>query len=371
MKVLVTGGAGLIGSHTVDLLLAKGYEVRILDNLELPTHLQGKPAYLAPEAEFMEADVRDPDAVRQALRGVGAVIHLAATGGFTPRIADYVHVNSWGTAQMLELIRNERLPVRKFVVASSIAVYGEAGYSCAEHGAFYPGLRELRRLEAGQWEMACPRCGRDARPLPTCESTPVEPGSAYAISKYDQERLTLVFGRDTGIPAVALRYFVTYGPRQSVHNPYTGVSTIFASRIANAMPIVIYEDGNQTRDFIFVKDVARANVFALENDACNQQVFNVGTGVATTMKKLAATLQACIGKETPVEIPGEFRPADVRHMVSDPSRLAALGFRAETSVEAGLRQYIDWLATIGPLPEYFSKVQGELQQAGIVRSRKR
>ena len=371
MKVLVTGGAGLIGSHTVDHLLAKGHEVRILDNLELPTHLQGKPDYLAPEAEFIEADVRDRDAVRKALRGIDGVIHLAATGGFTPRIAEYVHVNSWGTAQMLELIRNENVPVRKVVVASSIAVYGEAGYSCAEHGAFYPGLRALPRLEAGQWEMPCPRCGRDARPLATCESTPVEPGSAYAISKYDQERLTLVFGRDTGLPVVALRYFVTYGPRQSVHNPYTGVSTIFASRIANTLPIVIYEDGNQTRDFIFVKDVARANVFALENDACNHQVFNVGTGVATTMKQLAATLQACIGKESAVAIPGEFRPADVRHMVSDPARLAARGFRVETTLEAGLRQYIEWLATRGPLPEYFSKVQAELQHAGIVRARKR
>jgi dTDP-L-rhamnose 4-epimerase len=368
MRVLVTGGAGLIGSHTVDALLARGHAVRILDSLELPTHTAGRPTYLAPEAEFIQADVRDRAAVRSALQGIDAVVHLAATGGFTPRLAEYMSVNSVGTAQLLELIRDERLPVRKIVVASSIAVYGESQYRCAEHGVFKAGLRPVERLARGQWEMPCPVCQAPAQPLPTSESTPVDPATAYAISKYDQERMVLVFGRDTGIPTVALRYFVTYGPRQSLHNPYTGVCTIFASRVANGLPMVIYEDGLQSRDFIFVKDVARANVFVLEQESANHQVFNVGTGQSTSMLALAETLKRCLGGAAVMEKPGKFRPADVRHMVADTSRLQRLGYRAETSLEDGLRQYVAWLREQGPLPEYFSRAQAELQAAGVVRS---
>lgn len=368
MRVLVTGGAGLIGSHTVDALLARGHAVRILDSLELPTHTAGKPTYLAPEAEFIQADVRDRAAVRSALQGIDAVVHLAATGGFTPRLAEYMAVNSVGTAQLLELIRDERLPVQKIVVASSIAVYGESQYRCAGHGVFKAGLRPVERLARGQWEMPCPVCQAAAQPLPTSESTPVDPATAYAISKYDQERMVLVFGRDTGIPTVALRYFVTYGPRQSLHNPYTGVCTIFASRVANGLPMVIYEDGLQSRDFIFVKDVARANVFVLEQASANHQVFNVGTGQSTSMLALAETLKRCLGGAAVMEKPGKFRPADVRHMVADTSRLQRLGYRAETSLEDGLRQYVAWLREQGPLPEYFSRAQAELQAAGVVRS---
>lgn len=368
MKVLVTGGAGLIGSHTVDLLLARGYEVRILDSLELPTHTAGKPAYLPPEAEFIQGDVRDRAMLRRSLQGVDYVIHLAATGGFTPRIVDYFTANSVGTAQLLEEIRDGRLPVRKIVVASSIAVYGEGKYVCAAHGVQFPGLRDVRDLERRIWEMPCPACGSPMQPQRTDEATPVEPATAYAISKYDEERMVLVFGRDTGIPTVALRYFVTFGPRQSLHNPYTGVCTIFASRIANQLPIVIYEDGLQSRDFIFVSDVARANLFALEEERARGRAFNVGTGVATPMQNLAATLQQCLGRSADVEMPGSFRPADVRHMVADPSALAALGYRSEVSLRDGLQKYVDWLATQGPLPEYFGRAQQELKAAGVVRS---
>ena len=311
MKVLVTGGAGLIGSHTVDQLLARGHEVRIYDSLELPTHAAGKPSYLPSEAEFVHADVRDTDALRSALEGMDAVIHLAATGGFTPRIADYVEVNSLATARMLEMIRDERLPIRKIVVASSIAVYGEGAYRDPDGRVFFPGLRALDALEASRWEMT-DADGRVAEPVPTPEDASVDPASAYAISKYDQERLTLQLGRDTGIPCVALRYFVTYGPRQSVHNPYTGVCTIFATRIANGQPIVIYEDGRQSRDFVYVGDVAGANVHVLESDEANGQVLNVGSGKGTPLTELASTLQRVLGQEAVVEVPGAFRPADAQ-----------------------------------------------------------
>ncbi len=371
MKVLVTGGAGLIGSHTADLLLERGHEVRIFDSLELPTHAAGKPKYLPREAEFIHADMRDSDAVAKALRGMDAVIHLAATGGFTPRIAEYLDANTLGTARMLETIRDRKLPIRKVITASSIAVYGEGKYQCAEHGVAYPGLRGLDRLEKGEWEVPCPRCGRPLSPLLTDESTPVDPATPYALSKYDQERLTLMFGRATDVPAVALRYFVTFGPRQSLHNPYTGVCTIFSSRIANRLPIVIYEDGRQSRDFIFVKDVARANVFVLEEPRADGRVFNVGTGRATTVLQLADTLQSCLGSKGEVQVPSRYRPDDVRHMVADVSRLAELGFRAETSLADGLRQYAAWLAEQGPLPEYFARAEKELQAAGVVRAASR
>jgi len=368
MRALVTGGAGFIGSHIVDQLLARGYEARVFDSLELPTHASGMPDYLSREAEFILGDMRDRDALAGALRGVDVILHQAATGGFTPHIANYVACNSLGTAQMLEIIRDEKLPVRKILVASSIAVYGEGKYSCAEHGVIFPSLRPVAQLERREWEVKCPRCGESLAPLLTDEETPVEPATAYAISKYDQERLVLMFGRQTGIPAVALRYFVTYGPRQSPHNPYTGVCSIFSTRIMNNLPIIIYEDGHQTRDFVFVRDVARANVFALEEARADFGVFNVGTGKMTSIRQLAALLQECLGREGEIEFPNRFRPGEVRHMAADVSRLADLGFRAEVSAPEGLQQYVAWLAEQGPLPECFGDAEKQLQAAGVVRA---
>ena len=368
MKALVTGGAGFIGSHIVDLLLERGLQVRVFDNLELPTHTLGMPAYLAREAEFVLGDMRNRDQVRKALQGIDVVIHQAATGGFTPRIADYISSNSLGTAQMLEIIRDEKLPVEKIIVASSIAVYGEGKYRCSKHGDICPGVRPIKQLEQREWEVKCPHCGAELTPLSTDEETSVQPATAYGISKYDQERLVLMFGEQTGIPTVALRYFVTYGPRQSVHNPYTGVCSIFSSRIMNNLPIVIYEDGNQTRDFVFVRDVARANVFVLEDSRADFRVFNVGTGQATSIRQLAHLLQKCLGKEQQIDYPGKFRPGEVRHIVAGVSGLAELGFRAEWPVNGGLQAYVDWLKEQGPIPEYFGSAERELKDSGVVRT---
>lgn len=368
MKALVTGGAGFIGSHIVDVLLDRGYDVRVFDSLELPTHTAGLPDYLSKDAEFVLGDMRDRDAVRRALSGVDVVVHDAATGGFTPRIADYISANSLGTAQMLEIIRDEKLAVQKIVVASSIAVYGEGKYQCTEHGLVFPQLRPIEQMQRREWEVRCSRCGAELSPLPTDEDTPVEPATAYGISKYDQERLVIMFGKQTGIPTVALRYFVTYGPRQSVHNPYTGVCTIFSSRIMNDRPIIIYEDGNQTRDFIFVRDVARANLFVLEDSRADHGVYNVATGRATTIRELAGLLQESLGQTGSVEFPASFRPGEVRHMTADVRSLAELGFRAECSLRDGLKRYVDWVREQGPLPEYFTEAERELKNAGVVRS---
>jgi dTDP-L-rhamnose 4-epimerase len=368
MKALVTGGAGFIGSHIVDVLLERGYEVRVFDNLELPTHASGMPAYLSKEAEFVLGDMRDRDAMHRALAGVDVIVHDAATGGFTPRIADYISSNSLGTAQMLEIIRDEKLPVRKIVVASSIAVYGEGKYQCPEHGVVFPHLRPIDQMERREWEVKCARCSAELSPMPTDEDTPVDPATAYGISKYDQERLVMMFGNQTGIPVVALRYFVNYGPRQSIYNPYTGVCSIFSSRIMNDRPIIIYEDGNQTRDFIFVRDTARANLFVLEDSRADFGVFNAATGRATSIRELAAMLQRCLGKEAQIEFPARFRPGEVRHMRADVTSLAQLGFQAECSLQDGLQQYVDWVLEQGPLPEYFTDAERLLKDAGVVRS---
>ena len=368
MRALVTGGAGFIGSHIVDLLLERGYAVRVFDNLELPTHTAGLPAYLAREAEFVLGDMRDREALGKALRDVDVVLHQAATGGFTPHLANYMACNSLGTAQLLEVIRDDKLPVQKIVVASSIAVYGEGKYRCAEHGECSPPLRTIAQLERRAWEVECPRCGAPLTALLTDEETPVEPTTAYGISKYDQERLVLNFGRQTGLPVVALRYFVTYGPRQSVHNPYTGVCSIFSTRIMNRLPIIIYEDGQQTRDFVFVRDIARANLFVLEDPRADGNVFNVGTGEQTSILQLAALLQECLGQAGDLEFPNRFRPGEVRHMAADVSRLAKLGFRAEVPLRAGLQHYVEWLAEQGPLPESFGQAEKLLQAAGVVRA---
>ena len=367
MRVLVTGGAGLIGSHTVDQLLARNYDVRVYDSLEKPTHSRGRPPWIPDAVEFIHADVRDHEKLAQALEGADYVVHLAATGGFTPRIADYIEVNSLATARLLEHIRDASLPIRKIVVASSIAVYGEGAYELPDGRPYFPGLRPIAQLESRQWEVRTDD-GTIAKPVLTGEATPVDPATAYAISKYDQERMALAFGRETGIPTVALRYFVTYGPRQSLHNPYTGVCTIFASRIANQLPLVIYEDGLQTRDFVYVEDVARANVHVLESEQANGRVFNVGTGNPTRLSDLAEVLQRCLGTKATVDRSDRFRPSDVRHMVADPAALASIGYTANTTLEEGLDRYVGWLSRQGPLPEYFGQAESELKAAGIVRS---
>ena len=367
MKALVTGGAGFIGSHVVDQLLAAGYGVRVFDNLELPTHAQGKPAYLSEQAEFIEGDVRDRRSLAAALRDMDVVVHLAATGGFTPRIVAYMDANSVGTANLLEIIRDDDLPIRKLIVASSIAVYGEGRYQCASCGPVFPGLRDAEQLERAEWEHFCPVCHSALQARPTDETTPVEPATPYAISKYDEERLVITFGQQTGLPCVALRFFVTYGPRQSVYNPYTGICSIFSTRINNGLPMIVYEDGYQTRDFVYVEDVARATVHVLEDSRADGRVFNVGTGNATRIRDLADSLQDTWQLPGEIQVPGRYRPCDVRHMFADVSALAEVGFRAETTLSDGLQRYVSWLRAQGPVPEYFARAEAELRASGIVR----
>jgi dTDP-L-rhamnose 4-epimerase len=365
MKALVTGGAGLIGSHIVDLLIEKGHQVRILDNLAKPTHQHGKPDWIHPRAEIIEGDVRNREDLDQALEGVDWVFHQAADGGFTNAISHYFTNNSLPTAVLFELIRDKH-PVQKVVTASSQAVYGEGKYLCPEHGPTYPLPRPVEQMEKRDWELHCPRCDRPMTGIPIDESQ-VNPLLPYAMSKYMNEILALNLGKLYQIPTTALRYSLTYGPRQSLFNPYTGVCSIFSTRILSGKPPVVYEDGKQTRDFIYVEDVARANLLVAEQDAANYQVYNVGTGTATTIIGFIDTLAKVYEREVRPALRGEFRPGDFRHLSTDATRLQNLGWEAKTSLESGLRKYAAWIQTFSSVEDYFGEAEKALKKTMVVR----
>lgn len=344
MKVLVTGGAGFIGSHIVDLLIENRYEVRILDNLEEQVHSRKKPEYLNQDAEFIKGDVRRKEDWKRALEGIDAVSHQAAMVGIGQSMYQpvrYLKTNIIGTANMYEVIDEMNLDLEKIVVASSMSTYGEGAYKCEEHGEVYPLLRDKKQLEKGEWELKCPKCSSSLKPIPTHEEKPQQNLSTYALSKYDQERMALNYGFALNIPTVTLRYFNVYGPRQSLNNPYTGVAAIFSSRIKNNRPPKIYEDGKQTRDFIYVEDVARANLKALESHVTG--CFNIGTGKPTSIINLAETLIDLYNVNLTPEITGEFRPGDIRHCFADTNKMKNdLGFKPEISLKEGLKKLSDW-----------------------------
>jgi dTDP-L-rhamnose 4-epimerase len=364
---LVTGGAGLIGSHIVDLLVAEGWQVRVLDNFEPQTHRNGPPAWLNPHADYQTGDVRSRSDLRAALDGVEVIFHEAAYGGYMPEIAKYIEVNSYGTALLLETIRDAHLPVRKVVVASSQAVYDEGAYRDRNGATFFPDARPLAQLRSGSWEVQ-DATGRPAMPAPTPEWTPIGGQTVYAISKADQERLVLAWGRQTGIPAVALRYSCTYGPRQSIFNPYTGVIAIFCTRLLNNLAPIVYEDGRQTRDFCFVEDIARANLCVATDARADGGVFNVGSGVGTAIGDLARVLADALGVPVMPEFPGEFRPGEIRHLTSDITRIAALGWRPRVPLAEGIARYLDWIRAQGDVADYFTAASARLRAQRIVHA---
>ncbi len=367
MKVLVTGGAGFIGSHTTDLLLEKGYSVRVLDSLETPVHPQKrKPDYIPEDVEFILGDVRNRSDLKKALNGVDFVFHLAAYQGYLPDFGKFAMVNDAGTALLYEIIVNERLPVRKVILGSSQAVYGEGKYECPEHGTQYPPPRPLNQLEREEWEVRCPVCHQDMKPL-TTEELRVNPHSQYAISKYCQELYALNLGRRFDIPTVALRYSITQGPKQSFHNAYSGILRIFTTRLFSNLPPIIYEDGKQLRDYVYVGDVARANLLAMENAAADFEVFNVGGDRAITALEYAELFNRTAGENIEPVIPGEFRLGDVRHIVSDVSKLKKLGWRPEVPLEQIIREYLEWAKVQPDVANYHAEAEREMKQKGVIR----
>lgn len=345
-KILVTGGAGFIGSHLVDELVEKGHEVRVYDNLEPQVHDGQKPPYLNRKAEYVFADIRDREALYDALRDVEVIFHEAAAVGVGQsmyQVQKYVDVNTLGTAKLLDILVNEEHDVEKLVVASSMSIYGEGKYECDECGVVYPKLRTDEQLKARQWNIACPKCSRIVRPLPTDEEKPLHSTSIYAITKKDQEEMCLTVGKAYGIATVALRYFNVYGPRQALSNPYTGVCAIFSCRIRNDSPPLIFEDGLQSRDFISVYDIVVANLLAMEKTRANYGAFNVGTGEPITIKEIARVLTELYRKKIKPIITNKYREGDIRHCYADIAKISNLGYKPKVKFEEGMKELVAWV----------------------------
>jgi len=366
--VLIIGGAGFIGAHLARDLLRAGYRVRILDNLDPQVHGGGvRPAYLEPNAELVTGDVRDRDTLRRALAGVDAVCHFAAAVGVGQsmyRIEHYTSVNDLGTAILLEELA-ERPQVRRLLVASSMSIYGE-GLAKAGDRLVEPEERPVEQLKAGHWELRLPH-GEILEPVPTPESKRPSLSSIYALNKYNQERMGLIFGRAYGREVVALRFFNVYGPHQALSNPYTGVLAIFGSRLLNDRPPMVYEDGNQRRDFVHVRDVARACRLALETPAAAGQVINIGSGESRTVVEVAQVLAAATGKRqlTP-HVVGKYRAGDIRHCFADISLARrVLGFEPQVRFEDGIAELAEWLS--GEIAiDAVDKATEELSRRGLV-----
>jgi len=371
MNVLVTGGAGFIGSHLVDALLARGHAVRVLDALEAQVHGEARkpPPWLPSAVDLRVADVRDRAAVRAALDGIEVVFHQAAAVGVGQsmyEIERYVSANALGAAVLLEELVERRQQLRRVVVASSMSLYGEGAYRDADGALVHPGLRPTAQLEARRWEPEDAQ-GRPLAPIATPESAPLAPTSVYAVTKRDHEELFLAVGNAYGIPTVALRYFNVFGTRQALGNPYTGVVAIFSSRLLHGRAPILYEDGAQTRDFVHVSDIVAANLLAMEKDAAVGRTYNVGTGRATSIAAVAEALARALGVAVEPEATGRFRAGDIRHCYADVSAIAReLGFEARTSLAAGLAELLAWLRTQAP-EDRLAEASAALERRGLAR----
>jgi dTDP-L-rhamnose 4-epimerase len=365
MRVLITGGAGFIGGHLVDRFLSEGYRVRILDSLDPKIHPQGKPKWLPPQAEFIHGDVTDRTALLNALQDVDVVSHQAAYQDYMLDFSRFLHVNAVGTALLYELLVQEKMPVKKVIVASSQAVYGEGQYECPKHGTQLPVPRSIGQLRAGEWEVRCPVCGRESKPLALLEEH-CNPFNQYGVSKLAQERTALGLGWLHGIPTVALRYSITQGPRQSLFNHYSGICRIFVSQALRGLPLSIYEDGHQTRDFVHIQDVVDANMRVLEDDRANFQAFNVGSGKATSVRAYAEMVREKTGNQVTLSVSQEYRRGDNRHSVSCVDKLRSLGWRPKRDLSTILDDFLQWVRTVGGIPAQVSNAYLEMRNAGVV-----
>lgn len=372
-RVLVTGGAGFIGSHLVDLLVEKGYKVRVFDSLDTQVHGETDtlPDYLNKEAEFIRGNVLDRDALKKAMQGCDAVVHDAAQVGVAQsqyEISRYTSVNVGGTAQVLDLIVNECKHVQRLVVASSMSIYGEGVYKRPSDGKLvYPTPRPEEQMARRDWDPRDPETGENLIAVPTPETKPLHCTSIYALNKKDQEEYVLCMGRIHGLSTVACRFFNVYGPRQSLSNPYTGATAIFLSRIKNGHSPLLYEDGKQMRDFIHVRDIVEAKQFLLENPKAVNDMYNICTGKGTSIGEISEMLSKVLGRpEIKPEVIGKYRAGDIRHCYGDGSKLAALGWKNRISLEDGLKMLIEWSKTAESV-DMVTKAHSELVEKGLVR----
>lgn len=373
MKILVTGGAGFIGSHTVDALLEKGHDVRIFDNLQKPVHLKGKPPWIPKEAEFMLGDVRDKGAWEKALKGVDAVYHLAAYQDYLPDFSTFFHVNAVGTALLYEIAVEQRIELAKVVVASSQFVQGEGLYVCPScEQKIGPSMRDESQLKKGIWEHLCPNC-EESMDWQWTSETYASPPNAYAMAKYSQELQAITFGRRYRIPSVVLRYSIVQGPRQSFYNAYSGACRIFSLSYYFDKTPTLYEDGLQCRDFVDIRDVVRANLLALEDDRMDYGVFNVGGGHAYTVKEFAEIVRMEVQKRKAdslpePDLPRWYRFGDTRNACSDISKLKALGWELQHTPTESVREYVSWLYEQDNVQDIMEYAMKTMKDLNVVRS---
>jgi len=374
-KVLVTGGAGFIGSHLVDKLIEQeGYDVSILDLLEEQVH--GKaglpPDYLNKKAKFFNGSVIDYEKFENLIGETDIIFHLAANVGVGQsmyQIRKYVNSNIYGLANLLDILVNCEHNVRKVIIASSNTVYGEGKSNCKNCGIVYPKLRSSEQLKRKEWGINCPKCGSIVKPLLTDEETPCKPSSIYAFTKEAQEKMSLMIGNTYGINTTVLRFFLVYGTRQSLSNPYTGICTIFSTKALYGEPPIIFEDGNQTRDFVSVDDVCQALILAMEKSSANGEIFNVGTGIPITIKEVAETITQKINPRLKVIYNQQFRIGDIRHCVADISKIKSqLGYSPKLAFKDGIDNLINWIkGQEEALQEPSKKALRELKEKGLLK----
>jgi dTDP-L-rhamnose 4-epimerase len=373
-RILITGGAGFVGSHLADALAEAGHEVILFDNLEPQVHGEGavRPAYLDRAHRLERGDIRDADALTPLVRDVDVVFHLAAMVGVGQsmyQVRRYTDVNAMGMATLLEVLSANRGRLRKLLVASSMSIYGEGAYTCSTcHHNVAPRPRPLQQLTAGDWEVHCPVCGAALEAVGTSEEKPLYPTSIYAINKRDHEEMALAFGQAYDVPAVALRFFNIYGSRQALTNPYTGVAAIFSGRMLTGETPLIYEDGQQLRDFVHVSDIITACCLAMSNPAADHQVFNVGTGRAISVLQVAELLARELGWTRGFEVLQRFRAGDVRHCFADIRRIRSLlGFEPRFRFEDGVRELVAWVAQQRGLTLPAGNADRQLSAYGLIR----
>ena len=366
MNILVIGGGGFIGSHTVDALVKGGHNIRILDSLERPVHLKGKPHYIDKEADFILGDLRDKELLGRALTNIDVVYHFAAYQDYAVDFSKYFSVNSAGTALIYELVVEKKLPIRKIIVASSQAVYGEGKYLCSRDGIQYPDIRLEKQMENRNWKIDCFICGKTMEPQWTDESR-VNPQNQYGISKYSQELIALNLGKRYSIPTVCLRYSIVQGARQSFYNTYSGAMRIFCLNLFFDRSPTIYEDGKQIRDYVNIQDVIDANILVLEKDEADYEVYNVGGGKTYSVREFYEKVASIFGKDVEAKIPGEYRYGDTRHIFSDISKLKKLGCQPKVPIEQSIKEYKQYLEEQVDIEDVLEYQQEKMRELGVVR----
>jgi len=366
-KILVTGGAGFIGGHLVDALISKGYRVVVLDNLFYIVHRGKLPEWFNKKAEFIKGDVRKKKDLQKALKGVSAIFHLAGYMDFHPDYSNYIDINTRSASIIFEIINEEKLPIKKVIVASSQAVYGEGQYICDDHGLVFPGLRSEADLLKSIWQVKCPTCQKEVRPQILKEDLPVFPVNIYGISKEFLEKTSFELGKNLRIPVIATRLSIVHGPRQTIRHFYSGALRQFATMALSGKPIEMHEDGEQKRDFVHIYDVIDAYLKILEDDRANTKIYNIGSGKETSVRQLAIEILNYLKTDLPIRTNGIFRANTSRFSVSDISKLKKLGWQPKKHLKDNVADYLLWLKKIKPDLRILNRQLGEMQKRGIVK----